>query len=53
MKYERNNLLMGNLFAIIAGFLIFIPRVEVLIAARILQGICVGFFGTTGPLMMK
>jgi len=50
---SRKNILMVNVFALLAGLVIFVPNVHVLFAARILQGICAGFYSTLVPLITK
>jgi hypothetical protein len=42
-----------NLLAFIIGLTLYIRHIEVLFAARLLQGMCAGFFSSNGPLMMK
>lgn len=51
--YIRNNILFANVFALIAGLIIFVPTVEMLFAARFLQGICAGYLSSIAPIIMK
>jgi MFS family permease len=49
----RHNLLLVNAFAMAAGLILYVPRMEIFFAARLLQGICAGFFSSIAPLIMK
>jgi MFS family permease len=46
-------LLIVNVFGFIAGCLIFLPNFYVLIFVRICQGLCVGFYSSLTPLIIK
>jgi MFS family permease len=44
---------MANLVAFIVGFLVLVPTFEVLVVARLLQGVVAGFGSSLAPLIMK
>lgn len=46
-------MLLVNAFAIAAGLILYVPRMEILFGARLLQGVCAGFFSSIAPLVMK
>ena len=53
ISYFRKSLLVVNAIALIFGGLLFVRTQFTLFIARFMQGLCVGFYSTLAPLIIK